>query len=90
MDDQVTALRALLPATWGEPAAEPPAHDPIVTVRFVNATEQQSTWVENLLAALGVAQVAAYTLTVEPREVAVRKGPVQSFPVATIMVWVAP
>lgn len=90
MDDQVSELVALLPEAWGRPADVPPDHDPIVTVRFVYAPQQTATWISNLLASVGAAQVDAYTVSVEQRDVPVRKGADQSFPVATIKVWVAP
>lgn len=90
MDDQVAALVALLPEAWGQPAPEAPAREPIATVRFVNAPQQQATWIDNLLAALGVTPVQAYTIEIADREVTPRKKAPMSFPVATITVWVAP
>lgn len=90
MDDQVAELLALLPEAWGKPVDAPLEREPIVTVRFVYAPQQTATWISNLLASVGVAQVDAYTVSIEPRDVPVRKGPAQSFPVATIKVWVAP
>lgn len=94
MDDQVAALVALLPEAWGKPGHTPDGSDnvldPIATIRFVNAPQQQATWIENLLAALGVAQVQAYTVEIAEREVTPRKKGAMSFPVATIKVWVAP
>lgn len=90
MDDQVSALVSLLPETWGAPAATAPDREPAITVKFVNAEPLRQTWIDNLLASLGIVDVVAYTVTVEDREVTPRKKAPVTFPVATISVWVAP